>query len=434
MAITKQQQPTTPNQANGDLLYVLTSTNTNRPQFQYVMEVSDGTTTSTIKQQPNPSGKGVFNIGQIVRDMVSIDEVWRTAEYATSPLSATTINTVFYEETGSSISASVGYSSGTSGSSVYVLNGVNYYDSWNFPSCSYYTSSIASQPDTFTLQHTLTNAPLTQSIRDGEYATISFINGNFNGSSTKAQDILYTQFTWYDSSGALLQYDETWNTVAAGGGPRINQLDLWDVAVATQTDATRLIHIGVGHQNLIDNGVVPPSGWASYSLVVTGQGDDGQENNGAEYANLYFTKSNGRCGYDGTRFAFLNELGVWDYYTFPLASSKRDAIERNSYEQSFVDYSTSTDTITYDTARRGTNIYSIKYDEARSAESDYLSQADADWLRELVESPSVYIQDGTIFRPIVISNVDYQYKINPRADKMYRLSIQYKVAVQRFGR
>ena len=52
MAITKQQQPTTPNQANGDLLYVLTSTNTNRPQFQYVMEVSDGTTTSTIKQQP----------------------------------------------------------------------------------------------------------------------------------------------------------------------------------------------------------------------------------------------------------------------------------------------------------------------------------------------------------------------------------------------
>ena len=109
MAITKQQQPTTPNQANGDLLYVLTSTNTNRPQFQYVMEVSDGTTTSTIKQQPNPSGKGVFNIGQIVRDMVSIDEVWRTAEYATSPLSATTINTVFYEETGSSISASVGY-------------------------------------------------------------------------------------------------------------------------------------------------------------------------------------------------------------------------------------------------------------------------------------------------------------------------------------
>ena len=80
MALTIQQNPTTPNQANGDLLYVVTSNKTNSPQFQYVMEVSDGTTTNTIKQQPNPYGKGVFNIGQIARDFVGVDNIWKTQE------------------------------------------------------------------------------------------------------------------------------------------------------------------------------------------------------------------------------------------------------------------------------------------------------------------------------------------------------------------
>ena len=139
MAITIQQEPTTPNQANGDLLYVVTSNNTNSPQFQFVMEVSDGTDTLTIKQQPNPSDKGVFNIGQITRDYVGVDTYFKTQQVATSTYSGQTISTVLYEETGSSVSSSVGYSSGISGSQLYLTNGVNDYDAFNFPSSSYYS-------------------------------------------------------------------------------------------------------------------------------------------------------------------------------------------------------------------------------------------------------------------------------------------------------
>jgi hypothetical protein len=147
-----------------------------------------------------------------------------------------------------------------------------------------------------------------------------------------------------------------------------------------------------------------------------------------------YTKEQGRCGYDGTRFAFLNELGAYDYVNFGLADTKIDNITRKNFEQNFVNYSTSTNGIAYDTTRRGSKTYSTTYTETRRAESDYLLQDDADWLRQLIESPEVYIQDGSDFRPIVITTSNYTYKTNPLSQKMYKLSVEYKLANQRFGR
>ena len=85
-------------------------------------------------------------------------------------------------------------------------------------------------------------------------------------------------------------------------------------------------------------------------------------------------------------------------------------------------------------SRRGTKIFSIKADETRTAESDYLTQEQADWLIDLIESPEVYVQEGDDFLPIVIQDTSYQYKTNPRTQKLYRLSVTYKLANQKRGR
>jgi hypothetical protein len=440
MAITIRQEPTTPNQANADLLYVLSSTNQNQPQFQYVMEVSDGADTYKFTQQPNPSGKGIFDIGQVASDFLDTDTPFKTPFVQTSTNSGKTLSTVFYEEYGTSSSSSVSLYNGISGSGVYVLDGVVEPDSgdWNFASSSFYTSSFtpAAGAGNYNLQHGLTNSPLTQSIKDDEYQTLSIINGNFEGEEFNAQDIYYIQVNVYNEAGTNVQ-NFGWFNLDSGsinGGPRVLDTQYYNDVFGSLTDGQRLIHVAAGPQNFADAGNTLNSNWYSYKVTLMGQESPGIEDGGAVYAEKWFTKSEGECGYSGTRFAFLNELGGYDYYSFDLADTKQDNITRETYEKTFVPYSTTTNSAVYNKSRRGNKVYSMSYETTRTAESVYLTQEEADWLRELVESPEVYIQEGTDFIPIVIQNTNFTYKTNPRSQKLYTLSVQYKMSNNRRSR
>jgi len=454
MALIERQNPTTPNLVDSDLIYVVSSNNGSEPQFQFVAKIIDKDNNSVIvKQEPSPAGslvlaKGVFNISQIAKDFMGEDKIWKTQKIAKNA-SANEFNVIFYEETGSSVSSSVSLQNPLSGSFVYLLDGVVEMNSgdWNWQSGSYYQTPLASTGSVFEYQHALTEAPFTQSIREGEYATLSFINGNFDGSTTNAQDIFNIQFTFYDEDGVGLGGFDYKNIVSNGGGPRTVSTQLWNAVAGLQTDSSKMIHIGTGIANLTDAGFTIPSGWASYSVHVEGQDDAGLNNSFGQYSKRWYVKQEPECDYEGTRFAWLNELGAWDYYTFPYAISISDTITRQTYQQGFVNYSNNTAyTVPYDVNRRGTRQYSTQYEEVRSAESDWLSQEEADWLRQLVESPNVYVQVGTTdpgtyrnpeeaqFMPVVIETTNFDYKTNPRTDKMYRLSLSYKFANNRRSR
>ena len=127
-------------------------------------------------------------------------------------------------------------------------------------------------------------------------------------------------------------------------------------------------------------------------------------------------------------FAWKNEFGVWDYFTFKLAENTSSNIERNTYEQSFVDYSTSTNSVPYSRERRGMNQYYNKVSKQHTVDSDYLTQADADALRELFFSTDVYVQEGTEFVPVTISNASITEKTNPRSQKLFRYTAEFQYA------
>ena len=442
MAITQRQSPTTPNMVESDLIYAVSSNNGSRPQFQFVAKIRDKDNNEVvIKQQPVPTGtlpaaKGVFNISQIARDYMGNDTPWKTQKVSQNE-SCNEFDVIFFEETGSSVSSSVSIVNGTSGSSVYLIDGVVEMNSgdWNWASGSYYIKERASVANSFSHQNALTTSPISQSIREDEYATISIINGNFDGDNGNAQDIHTIQVSFFDE-GRTPQTVFSWpNTTGNGGGPRSGSVQPWQDAYDEQTAATRMIHVAAGPQNLIDRGLSIPADWASYKVEAFSQDDAGLDNSDGVWFERWFTRQEPECDYEGTRFAWLNELGGWDYFTFPFAVGKSDSIERKTFKQSFIDYSdASSYTVGYDKARRGSKIFSINYDETRTAESDYLTQEQADWLRTLVESPDVYIQEGTDFLPIVIQTADYEYKTNPRTQKLYRLSLTYKLANNRRSR
>jgi len=444
MAITIQQSPTTPNMANNTLVYGLQSNKVTEPQFQFVCDLTYSGSSAVlqrIKQQPNPEARAVFDVGSIISNYVDSDNVWKTQGFTTSSNAAKRFSVKFGEQYGTSVSSSitlydgngnVGQPAVTASSYSYYVNGLtnpNDKINWNFPSSSYYTLEDASVYNTFSYQHTLTNASLTQSVQDGEYHTISFFNGNFDNNAITAQDIFYVQIRYYNAAGGVLGTDSLTNVEANGGGPRINPNDLWDVAYVDQTAGTQLIHIGIGPQNLTDIGFTLPAAWAYYTVEIFGQGDDGLENSDGVWANLRFNKATGECSYNGVRFAWKNEFGVWDYYTFTLQNDKTANIDRQTYEQTFVPFGNVTPVV-YDKTRRGITNYLNAITENQTANSNWLTDAESHWLKELFYSANVFIQEGLEFIPVVITSAAITEKTNPRTQKMFQSTIEFQVANQ----
>ena len=450
MAITIQQSPTTPNMANNNLVYAVTSNSSSAPQYQFVVDLTlsgSNTVLQRIKQQPNPNNAGVFDMGSIITNYLDSDNNWETQKFATSSLVSKRFQVKFGEQYGTSASSSVilytgvaavtGSPAVTASAYNYIVNGLvdpNDKINWNFPSQSYYSAELASDGfPTYLLQNTLSNAPITKSIQDGEYETISLFNGNFPGVSTAsiyAQDIFEVEFKVYNSSNTLVQTASFYNSVANGGGPRTNPTaQLWPSVFSSLTAGQQLLTIGVGPQNIDDWTTALTSSWAYYDVIVYGQSDDGLRNDTGIFARRRYVKEGAQCGYDGVRFAWKNEFGVWDYYTFTLATDKAFGIERAAYEQTFVPYS-SDYPVPYSKQRRGVINYYNKPVQTQVANSNWLDQDEADWLKELFFSANVFYQDGNDFYPAVITSVDVTEKTNPRSQQLFQYAIQFQVANQ----
>ena len=450
MAITITQQPDQFGMTNSDLLFAVTSTTSSSPQYQFVADLTysgSSTVLQRIKQQPNPSATGVFNFGQIVASYLAEDNVWKAAPFATASQAGKRFSLKFGEEYGTSVSSSVVLYNGisTTAGAPAKTGSVYYYivdslvepygaSDWNFPTASYYTQSVAPTGGGagFSRQSVLSNAPLSQSIQDGEYATIALINGNFDNSSTTAQDIYYYEINVFDITGSNIQNQSIFNITSNGGGPRTNANDEWsDAGVYNgQTQNTQLLTVGVGPANIADAGTPLDPDWYSYSVILRPQESAGTEDNTAYYAKYNFVKQGAQCGYDGVRFAWKNEFGTWDYYTFTLQSDSSFTIERQAYEQTFVNYSTPTDTVAYDRQRRGNTQFYNALNQTRTANSNWLTQQEADWLRELFFSANVYQQDGSDFFPVVITSANLVEKTNPRTQKTFQYAIEFKPANQ----
>jgi len=85
MAITVQQNSTSPGIGNGHLVQSVTSNSGSRPQFRFVTDINDnnGDLLQRVKQQANPNGTGIFDLGNIIPTYLGpTDEVWKIANVA----------------------------------------------------------------------------------------------------------------------------------------------------------------------------------------------------------------------------------------------------------------------------------------------------------------------------------------------------------------
>jgi hypothetical protein len=372
MAISVSQQPSYPNATYTHLLYSISSTESGQPQYQYVLDIKQGgTRLARIKQYPNPNAVGIFDPARVLNDYIEYDENWKTSTLHTPVSSVQTFDILFGEEYGTSVS-----------SSVVMYDGNGSPGDPNVAATAAEVFGGVVDPNNgssfnWQAQPLLSNRPTigdTLSLTRGEYETLSIYN---DGSLTNAT------VSYNPGSTSTYTLNAGFNTIPIGGA-NIGTLALWN-EIVVNVDSTEY----------------------TYTLA-----DD--------------------CNYDRIRFAFINKFGFWDYYGFNLPIAKNTTMERQGMTRPMVNYSGVV--AGYNAQRRGQDWYNIQYTDEVSVTTPLVDQSESEWLSEMLESPSIYVQQGDNFIPIVITDTGYLHNTNKRSQKTFQYNITFEYANNRIGR
>jgi len=141
-----------------------------------------------------------------------------------------------------------------------------------------------------------------------------------------------------------------------------------------------------------------------------------------------------RCNYPIYNFCFINKYGMWDNFSTNLPVRGNTSVDKQTYNQSFVDYSYSG---TYSSTRRGETNYNTNLTDNLTVSTNWLSKEEAVWVSQMIESDEVYLQvlpDNAGFLPIVITNGSYVQNTGRKDQKTFMYDITFRYANQRNGR
>ena len=384
MAITINQEPTFPNVVYTNLLYAVYSPSSSNSQYQYVMDVyasGSANRLTRIKQYPNPQGSAIFDTSRVMADYLEYDTFVFDSSETSPPLISSNgkFEIKFGEEWAASISGSVTLYDGNGNVGDPAVQGqvADVFMGTVDPN----NGVSYNWPDSGSVKW-LTDRP------DGveKYITTSTYNAN--------RDAFW--LTAYNGSSSSVQIQLN----GASTGPTIPANSIRYFAISAPYNPATSFTLGT------DTIVIP-------STEVS-------------------------CNYDRVNFVFINNYGVWDSYGFNLPQQHTTSIRRQSITTPFVDYSSGISQ--YDESRRGKSYYNTSYEDSYKVTTPYLSQEEAQWLTQLLESPEVYIQNKvsdsdasgrTGLTPIVLTNSSYTHNTNRRGQKAFQYDIEYQLANKR---
>jgi hypothetical protein len=115
---------------------------------------------------------------------------------------------------------------------------------------------------------------------------------------------------------------------------------------------------------------------------------------------------------------FLNKFGGWETMNFFKVSKKSYEVERKSWKQPAyrVDGSGVVSVKSGSIMHPQQSVFHSKFSEKLKVSTDILTDAEWQWLAQLVFSPMVYLQDGSTFYPVTIEESNYEERqyINDR--------------------
>tara|TARA_R100001440_G_scaffold9087_1_gene17167 strand:- start:384 stop:1433 length:1050 start_codon:yes stop_codon:yes gene_type:complete len=234
---------------------------------------------------------------------------------------------------------------------------------------------------TSTKDKLLTNAPIIQYANVEDYGTVAmFTPKAFND---QLSDISYIRLSYKDSSGSSLGSENISRNTANGA------YDVFNAFIGMN-----IMYFGCFPGNL--------QNWSpTFKALVTAGTIQGGEigvevysTTPAQISSSYTIKVN--CpdlkGYESIRLCWLNQYGVWDYYTFTKKSTKNITTQGTTYNQ--LEGSWNESRYRLDSFKGGKKTFRVNSTERISMNTDYITESESIWLEELINSPEVYILKG----------------------------------------
>jgi hypothetical protein len=398
--------------AFNDMELLVSSTNVSAFNFRFVFEVFiDGTLAGTIKTLPEPVGNlGYCDINEIVGSYIqthiaSYSSVESFQEGLDTPIVEVIVK--FGEEFSTPLVTDpiVEYLNLTNSGTKYAWAAALPYTTW--VSRIQFSVSGAFSP------WTLTSATQRQFLTYQKNPIVSLSNLGwawFMLEDPTAVDTL--EIKTYDSSDVLIQ---TVNADSNYNSPTSSKIQ--NVAIAPQSlNNIDAADISLGAQPIIDSTV------AYYTIKVLNTG-------AAAMTETLTCTIEEPCRYEQYRLHFLNVLGGFDAYNFNSRNQVSTTVERKQYEKRVnrVDGSGITRLQEYD----GKQDYYVMSTDSVKLRSEYLTEAENDWLKELITSPQVFLEwsDGEIqnFKPVRVLTSRWEEKVTS-IDKLYKLEIDIEIS------
>jgi len=221
----------------------------------------------------------------------------------------------------------------------------------------------------------LSNAPTTQYANLEDYGTLAFLAPNDN--------LNYIRLTYNDSSGSQIGTEDIDKTVANGA------YNTFSTEISS-----RLLYFGCFPANL--------QNWSStfQALVSAGtiqggsidvQAFDDSSNRISKQYTININCPNLK-GYESIRLCWLNQWGVWDYYTFIQKSVRSISTKGSTYEQLAGTWNEAAYRV--DSYKGGKKAFRVNATEKITMNTDFVSESENEMFEELINSPEVYILDS----------------------------------------
>lgn len=429
MSITILSEPTSPNVTGTKLIYNISSSNSNQPQFQFITDVYESGSTDLLTRiytYPNLNSSGVVEVGKILEDNLDYDQYWKVTNSEPPVESVKTFTLKFGEVYSTDFNTNPTIYPNQVDTTIKVFPGNVYKNegSFDFTTGSIYPTGYMTNVPVSTLP-----VPGNNIYRDDIDVVLSL-------------DDYHTLTVYPEQTSTFSGFEVTL---------RDNNYNLVHSRILSSS-FTELSTYGIGPRNLIDLS----SDFESYfnffqTSVVTVNAKDIDPASQQFIRYRYLVRENNPtvpyCYNPRTRFAFINKYGFWDYYNVFNPLRKVTEVDRSLYTQTFENYSLPI--FSYNITNRGSTQYLTQYKDKYEITTDWLGKNTSDWLQELFYSPEVFIQVNKDyftqrptslseitytrydFIPVVITNTEVDWNMNSSRQKLFQYTIQFEYSNQR---
>ena len=401
MAITIQQQPYIFTALKQKLIVVATSTNIGQPGFRYVITVSNGTTSNVFYVQPNLSGALVFDLNPVVNQAMdlgvnSTDAVPSLFASITVQDAATSRNIL--------------------GISTTIQEGYEVLGLFEVQATTYPLDGSALINAAFQISDGFNPDPSDYFALD---SATSYIMSDLVR-STYAMDDMLSQYSLGANTIGITGFEDDWGvlTIPADDGSALTGNAIDDVQILQFNEAGSLLQTDtlacviaagtINHLPLLPRNIDDVFGlqatWHHYLINFRTSG-------GSPCArSIAVFKAADECRFDKVRLGWTNSRGGWDYFNFTKRSEESYSVERKRYRKVVGNYGTADETTAFgfNTYDRGLTERSPFVEKMLRIRTDFLTEGQFEYLKNLIYSESVYIiSNKGEATPVVIDSNNY---------------------------